>query len=281
MSTAPNLYEFLDFRAFLREWFEAKKAAEPRFTHRKFARLAGQRSPSFLVDVLEQRRNLTPETAAAVAQAIKLNAAETRFFLALVDLDRARDTAERNAAWEQISASRAFREARPIEGDGFRYLSHWFYPAIRELAWLPEFRADPEWIAAQVQPPITAAEARRALQTLLDLGLLAEDEQGHLRPVDATVATPHEVRGLAVHNYHHGMLDLAREAIERFRSQERHFVAATVAVPDSLVPWLKDELDALQERILDRVERHQDRADQVLQVHLHFFPLSASSSEDS
>lgn len=275
----PCLYEYVDFRDFLRDWFEARKAADPRFTHRKFSKLAGQRSPSFISDVLERRRNLTVETAAAVARAMKLGSAESRFFAALVDLDRARDTSERNEAWQRISATRAFREARPIEAEGFRYLSHWYYPAIRELACLPEFQADPEWIAGVLRPSITVAEARRAMQALVDLGMLAPDRDGVLRPVDATVVTPHEVRGLAVHNYHHGMLDLAREAIERFRPSQRHFSAATISVPGSLVPWLKEELDALQERILDRAEQHQGKAEQVLQVHMHFFPLSTSAGE--
>lgn len=273
----PDLYSYLDFRAYLRDWFAWRSHIDPRFSRRQFARLAGKRSPGLLTTVMEGTRRLTPPMVRAFASAMELGAEESSFFAALVQLDQASTTQARNEAWNRVSASRAFREARPIQGASVEYLSHWWYPVVRELAYRKDFRADPAWIAARIRPAITESQARHALEALQTLGLLTEGSDGTLVPADGMVTTPHEVEGLAAHNYHRGMLEQALEAIERYEPAERHMVAATIPVPDSLLPALKQELNALQQRVLDMSEQHIDQTERVVQVHLVMFPLSDSS----
>ena len=146
----------------------------------------------------------------------------------------------------------------------------------RELAQRADFVADPAWVARQMQPRITPAQARDALETLFELGMLVEEE-GRVRPADVSVATPHEVAGLAAHNYHQQMLDRARDAIEGADPEERHMLGITVAIPASLVPTLKAELDAVQERLLHLCDEHATEAERVYQLGLHLFPLSVPS----
>mgnify|MGYP002632623710 CR=1 FL=1 len=275
----PDLYSYLDYRAWLKDWFAAKKAANRRFSHRAFVRMAGKSSPSLLVDVIERRRNLTPSTTEAFCRALKLAAAEASFFTALVHLDQAESPAERNEAWARIAATRRFREARKLEGESFEFLSCWYYPAIHELTKLPDFSADPAWIARSLRPNITVPQARRALSALQEMGLIRVDGDS-ARQCEGSITTPHEVEGLAVHNYHLGMLQRAQESIDAFEPHQRHFVGLTVAVPDSLVPTLKAELNALQERLLDLCDSAPSPADQVVQVGLHFFPLTESSVKE-
>ena len=271
---APDLYAYLDFRAFLADWFEARKAANPRFSHRAFARKAGQRSPSLLLHVIDGKRNLTPTTLEGFARAIGLKGDDLAYFSALVQLDQADTPDARNRAWEHVRATRRFREARPIEGDGFEYLSHWRHPAIRELATCEGFRPDPAWIAQTLRPAIRVDEAQASLELLFRLGLIVREADGAVRARDVSVVTPHEVASLAALNYHRGMLERAREAVATTPSAERHFCAVTVAIPESMIPTLKRELAAMQERLLDQCDSGEGARTRVMQVNLHVFPLS-------
>ncbi len=273
--STPSVYGYLDYRRFLAEWFEAKKAVNPRYSHRAFVRRTGQRSPSVLADVIAGRRSLTTAGVEGFVRALGPAPAEARFFGWLVTLDQAETPAERNAVWRHISATKRFRESRRLEGDSVRYLSTWYVPVVRELATRPDFRADPAWIARQVDPPIAEEEARDALQLLFDLEMLAYDADGRVTHGGGSLVTPTEIAALAVTNYHQGMLDRAREALSRFSSEQRHFLAVTVAVPPSLLPRLKEELNAMQAKLLDLCSDTEDGStDQVVQVNLHFFPLS-------
>lgn len=272
---APDIHAYLDYRRYLRDWFDARKAGNPRFSHRLFARKAGQSSPSLLLHVIERKRNLTPATTEAFAKAMDLAPAEAEFFSALVALDQAETFEDRNRAFERVRATRRFREARRLEGEGVEYLSRWYYAAVRELASCAEFRPDPEWIAATLRPRITPAQARGALELLLSLGLLKQEEDGSVVPAEASIVTPHEVSGLAAGNYHAAMIERARESIGQYKAAERHYCAVTVAVPLSLVPRLKRELDAFQERILDLCDGADPPRERVYQVNLQLVPLSA------
>jgi len=277
----PSPYDYLDYRRFLADWFAAKKKANPRFSHRLFARKAGQKNPSLLHHVIEGRRNLTASTIEGFVEAIGLRTREAAFFRSLVRLDQAKHADERNLAWEEVSATRRFREARRIDVGAFAYLSNWWLPAIRELARRPDFRAEPDWVARQLRPSLRPAEAAKALATLQELGMLVDDGEGGLVPAEATVATPPEITRLAVLNYHRGMLERASESIERFEGPDRHLLAVTLGMPASLMPQLKAECTAFLERIAHLCDASTDDTDRIMQLNLQLFPLSAAREEPS
>jgi uncharacterized protein (TIGR02147 family) len=103
--------------------------------------------------------------------------------------------------------------------------------------------------------------------------MLAEADDGTLRPSEGSIVTPHEVSVLAVHNYHQAMLARATEALE-FDPEDRHFGAVTVAVPVSSVAGLKEAIAAFQERVLDLCDSAEAPAERVYQLNLQLFPLS-------
>ena len=282
MRAGPKLdvFQYLSFRAYLDDWFDAQKRADDRYSHRLFARRAGVRSPSLFNEIVAGKRNLTASNRDGFIRALGLGREEGVFFSDLVELDQAATEDDKNAAWERVAASRRFRSARPIEGGMFAYLSNWYYPATRELALRADFVADPDWVANRLRPSISRTQARDALKTLLALGMLQEID-GVVRPVDVSVATANEVAGLALHNYHRQMLQRAQDSIVGTLAPERHLLGVTVAVPTSLVGRLKAELDAVQERLLHLCDEHSSQAERVYQLQLCLFPLSSDPSEES
>ncbi len=280
MRRGPDLdvTNFLDYRKYLEAWFKAQKATDSRYSHRLFARKAGVRSPSLLKEVIAGRRNLTSVTVEGFLVALRLTGEDAEFFRALVQLDQADTHAEKNRAWTQVAACRRFREARRAEVDFFRYLSTWYYPAIREMALCREFQADPAWLAQRLVPAITEAQAAEALDTLFELGMLIREGE-QVRAADTSVATPHEVAWLVASNYHREMLGRATEALEGVDARERHLLGLTVALPESALPRLKAELDAVQQRLLHicddaAVEDGEVVAERVYQLNLQLIPLS-------
>ena len=273
---APEIYTYLDYRKFLADWFAHQKATRKNYSHRAFVKRTGQRSPSLLSDVINARRNLTPAGLEGFLRAMKLSQPQARFFSALVDLDQAETPDEKNAAWANVAATQRFRSSRRLEGDGFRYLSTWYLPAVRELANRENFRDDPVWIADQIRPRITIAQARDALDLLIEMDLLRHGSGDSIVFGGGSVVTPHEVASLAVRNYHDGMLERARGAIHQFESAERHFLGVTVSVPVELIPELKEELNAVQERVLDRCSGSALSGGRVMQFNFNFFPLSTA-----
>src|SRR5688572_21898035 len=95
----PALYQYLDYRRFLDDWFTEKKSTNPRFSHRLFARKANLRSPSFFLAVVQGKRNLTASTLEGFIEALDLTNEEAAFFSSLVAFAQAETTEERERAW--------------------------------------------------------------------------------------------------------------------------------------------------------------------------------------
>ena len=271
---SPEIYAYFDYRVYLADWFEYKKAENPRYSHRMFVRKTGQKSPSFLSDVIKGRRNLTPDAAVAFCRVLKLTRNRKRFFQLLVDFQQAENDADKQIFWEEISAFKRTSEARKLEGEAFEILSNWEHAAIHQMARFRDFRTDPGWIGKNLFPQVSSKVARKAVETLFAAGLLVRDTKGKLTSVDGDLATAPRLFGLAVRNYHRGMLELARNAIENCKPDRYHFQGITVAIPKDRVPELKEKIQEFTSDINAFCETSDKSPEEVIQINLHFFPLS-------
>jgi uncharacterized protein (TIGR02147 family) len=276
-----SVYAFLDYREYLRAYYEAAKRVRPSFSFRLFAKLAGLRSPNFLKLVIDGQRNLGADSIARFAQALELSAADAEFFADLVAFSQADSLAEKNRAFERIAASRRFRQARRIDGELFAYLSHWYNPVIRELAAREDFQEDPRWIAAQVAPRISPSEAAEAMKLLLSLGLLVRDPKtGRAVRGEPTLATEHEVRSLGAAAFHRQMLERAAASIEDVPRELRDLAALTVCISPETAALVKQRIHQFRE-VLAELCDSDTRGSVVYQLNVQWFPLSLVESGES
>lgn len=274
-----TIYHFINYRNYLQHWFDEKKRENSRYSHRLFSRLMQQSSPSFLRDIIDGRRNITTSHFERFEKALALDDEGFEYFINMVILDQSKEDEERHRAYERIAAAQRKHSARVLEGESYQYILRWECPAIRELATRSDFQSDPVWIAKTLQPNITPARAREALDILAQLEMLVTGDDGTISLSDGTLATPVEVFDLAAQKYHKEMLGLAAEAIERFPSNERHLMGVTVSIPKSLIPKIKKEVSDFAFRMLDMCDSNEEGRDQVCQLNFQFFPLSNHRSE--
>ncbi|MEO8179879.1 MAG: TIGR02147 family protein [Deltaproteobacteria bacterium] len=275
-----RVYDFLDYRAYLRAYYEAAKRTQRSFSFRSFSKLAGLRSPNFLKLVIEGERNLGADSVQGFCTALGLEGPDAEFFADLVAFNQAASLADKNRAFERISASRRFRAARRIDGDLFAYLSHWYNPAIRELVGRADFSEDPRWIASRVRPRISPTEAAEALRLLFSLGLLVRDpSSGRVLRGEPTLTTEHEVRSLGAAAFHRQMIERAAESLETVPSALRDLAALTVCISPETAARVKERIHQFREALTELCDS--DTAGAVVyQLNVQWFPLSVTEGED-
>jgi len=271
-SREPDLYCYLDYRQYLKDWFKWKKQVNPRYSHRLFARRAGQRSPSLLLNVMEGRRNLTSLTTAAFANAMGFGVRKQNFFELLVALEQAERPKDREKAMDGILATTRFQKARKVEGDLFRVFGEWHYGAICELARCEGFRADPEWISKILRPTIPVKRAEEALETLLNLGLLKKQPDGGVIASDEWLMPDGETVDIAVLKSHESMLDRARQAIGDFPKEHRIALGFIGSLPKGAIPELEEKIVLAFNEMASRCEGEPRQV--VYQLSLALFPMS-------
>jgi uncharacterized protein (TIGR02147 family) len=274
-----NVFEYLDYREFLRAFYQAKKATEYGFSYRAFSRRAGLRSTNYLKLVMDGERNLTPEMANQFARGCGLEQQAADYFCELVAFNQTQNTAERNRCYERLSRFKQYRTIHRLDAAQAAYHSTWYIPAIRELVARSDFSEDPKWIARTLQPRITAEEAERALGTLSSLGLLTRDEAGRLRQSQPLVTTGAGPLGHHVVNYHRAMLERAAEALDSVPRDEREISSVTLCVSQDVMLDLKERIREFRRELLQVAELG-GAPERVVQINFQLFPLSEKQEND-
>jgi len=275
-----NIFEYLDYRAALRDLYAFKKEHEYGFSHRVFSRRASLRSTNFLKLVMDGKRNLSSDAAERFARALGLSGAAAEYFCELVGYNQASDSRERSRSYERLTRLRPQRALRELAAHQAAYHESWYIPAIRELAARPDFRDDPAWIGRTLVPHISAAKARHGLTTLLSLGLLIRDAQGRVTPADPLITTGLNPLGHHVADYHRAMLERAAASIDLFPRELREIASLTLCIDESMLSVLKRRLQEFRREILQDAERAGE-PQRVVQLNFQLFPLSKGKENDT
>jgi uncharacterized protein (TIGR02147 family) len=274
----PNIFSYLDYRHYLGDVYQSLKEADPSFSFRSFAKMAGSSSPNFLQLIRDRKLNIQLSGVHALSQAVRLSAKERRFFEYMVAFDHARTHDEKDRCFRSILLAREYRQVRTLARSQYELFSHWYIPVVRELVIDPRGRGDPAWIGRRIIPAVSPAKVKKAVSVLASLGLVRRNEGGAWEQTDRSVSTPSEVLSLAVTTYHKNVIAMASEALERFGPEERDFRSVTVGVSGEGYAEVKKRMGAFWKELLAFAET-QKAAGRVYQVNMQLFPLSRAGEE--
>ncbi len=275
----PNLFEYDNYRKFLKDAFEALKAKDKKFSLRYFARVAGFKSHNFLRLIIEGKSNMSVDSVDKMAKFFKLNAEESRFFQNLVLLNQAKTSEDKQIFAKELLRSQTYREIHPFNEAKYEFFAHWYVSAVRELVALPKFKEDPEWIAKHIVPPIKATEAKKAIDDLLHLGLIQRDENGKLIQAEALLSTASEVSSSFVSNWHKEYLKRASESIDLLPREKRDISAVSFGFSKNNITILKEMIANFRKGVLHLASQQQEN-DVLMQLNIQIFFLAETESED-
>lgn len=270
-----QLFEYTDYRVFLKDYYNHRKQAHPQWGLGSWATQLKVRSKSTLAMILNGQRHPGPKLVESMVEYFQFSKEQRSYFCDLVNL-RKNDGNEavHFLLKERLAQSRQTKQFESLDLDAFSLISNWFYPAIRELSLLPDFRPDPDWIAHQLYGKVTPREVKFALSVLKRLGLIQRNENSpppeHLNIADKDIA--HE----AVKRFHEHSLRLASEQIRATGPEEREFFSSTFAIRQEDMPEAKRLLRELANKFADVVENQS--GDRIYQMEIAFFPVTRKRS---
>jgi uncharacterized protein (TIGR02147 family) len=271
-----RVFEYLDYREYLTDFYTHQKANSYGFSYRTFAKAVGCKSVNHPHLVITGRRNLTSAMGVRFAQACGLTEEEQAYFSDLVAFTQAKTPTEKQHFYTRLGRYAPFRKVHKLSEAQATYFSKWFIPATRELAARADFRAEPHWIANMLQPSITVSQAKQALKTLGELGLIAVDAAGSVTRSEPLVSSGGPL-GHHLVAFHREMLERASEAIELIPREEREISSVTVCVSQKRLIELKQQLREFRQQLL-RTAEQDDEPERVVQINVQLFPLSKGKS---
>ncbi|OVE81972.1 hypothetical protein BVY03_01600 [bacterium K02(2017)] len=273
-----NIFEYRDYRLFLKDWYALTKKTKASFSFRAFAKKAGFKTSNFLMLVMNGKRNLTEQSLAKFIIGMDLNKQETEFFRSLVFFNQSKSHEEKNQYYQQLLQSKKFGQLMPIEKKQYEYYSSWYHPVIRELVCAKDFDGTPEWLSKRLYPTIKASQCAKSISLLSDLGFIEKDSNGKWQQTSSIVSTGPELTSVVVHNYHKVILDLTKAVMDKLTVKKRDVSTMTLGVKKERIPELRKKLREFRQEILKMVSNDTE-PEQVVQLNLQLFNVTREKED--
>jgi uncharacterized protein (TIGR02147 family) len=268
----PNVFAYNDFRRYLKDYIAERKQTSRAFSQRFLLRKLGVTSSGFLANILSGTRNLPAQYVSRMAQALGLGSKHARYFETLVAFNQAKRLAEKERLYQELVSLKP-AEIKTLEGRELRLFSEWYYVAIRELICFFSVRDNYEELARKLLPLIQPREAKKAVEDLLDIGLLERLPNGRLRQGQKALSTGDTVRSVQAAAYQRGTMRLALEALDRVPYDDRDISTLTLTFSDRSFRKAVEEVRQLRKSLL-KLAIDEQAPDRVFQCNLQIFPLS-------
>lgn len=270
-----SIFGYTNFRDYLRDFYELRKAGARGYSFRTFSLQAGFSSPNILKLVIDNKRNISSKAIANFNKALGLEGSAAEYFEALVEMNQSTSDERKEFYFHKLHRLMPFNKKRELGSEAVQYLSHWIYPVIREMTALDDFSDDPYWLQRRLYDDVSPKEINAALNFLFKEALIKRDE-GRFIPQDNMVISSDEVKSLAIRNYHRQMLQQAAKALESTPMEEREFGALTIILPKEHLSELKLKLKEFRKSLHQwAVEKTQEgKREAVVQVNFQMYPHS-------
>jgi uncharacterized protein (TIGR02147 family) len=281
--TPPRLNAYTDYRQFLREFYEYRRAQTRSslrpYSYATFAAAADIKSPNYLKLIIDGQRNLSPEMARKFAKAIGLGKEETEEFLALVDFTQATEPLERNRYLKVLADIRVRQQLKSgeINVETWEKVPSWVTWVINALVDQNGVEFTPERIAEIMRGKARLDEVRRSLDRLMTSGELVKNpETGEITRGRELMSGSENVPVALVRKLQTELIYLGLESLFQDLPQDREFGAQTLALTEDEFELLKFELRQFRKRWLKDVSvaRKTTKGDRVFQLNIQLFPVT-------
>lgn len=268
-----TIYTYVDYRLFLKDYYDEKKKKSSFFSYRYFSKKAGINSPNFLKQVIESNRNLTALTIERFCTALNFDEKEAAYFRHLVLFNQAKSALEKQQHYTMMLTMMHTVKEQCLTVMQHEYFNYWFVPVIRELVSLHDFQGDYKKLAAMVIPQITTREARFAVKLLNSLGMIKKMDDGTYKQTAAAIKSDSSIGRMAVRTFNREMLRKAELAIDNTLIDERQIFGVTVGVSKECYNVIVTEMTAFRDRLVAIVNAD-NCSNRVYQMNFQLFPLS-------
>jgi uncharacterized protein (TIGR02147 family) len=263
-----SVFEFDDYRAFLRTSLKAMAQKNPVNSLRSFARKTSI-SPSHLSRALSGKKKLSASSVHLISESLGLSANETNHLLALVELEKAKEGDKRNRII-RILKKQARGKTKTVSLETFQVVADWYHFAILALTNTRGFQSRTDWISRRLG--LGVWDARIAIERMLKLGLLIETKNGWKAVNEAEISTTDDLQSSAIQENHRQHLKLAEKALLAYAPELREFNNLTLSMNLRDLPKAKKKIRDFVSQFNQDLERNE--GDEVFQLNVQLLPLS-------
>lgn len=276
-SKKPDIYAYHDHRLFLPAWFQFLQKNKKGFSMRKLAVKTGL-AIGYLPSVMSGKIRISEKGLQKIIRHLGLSVTEQSFLILMHTLTDTDDADLRLQALKKMQAFSGYQKINAAAMEKYRYWTHWFYPVVREMAALSDFKMNATYIQQKLRDKVPLHEIEQALTFLRDYGFLKVDAKGLVAGLEEEYLAQDGVHRISLGQFHREMLQKASQSIDKVDRSQRSITGEVLALREEDWDEVQKILEDTRKKIAQLARSKQD-ASHVYHVALAAFPLT--KKEDS
>ena len=274
-SSFNSVFNYLDYRKYLTDFYNFKKANNKRFSYQLLCEKVGIKSKGHFTLILQGKANVSIPLALKIGEYLKFNKKELEYFQYLILYNQAKSHNEKKKYFDKMIS---FKESIVyiLNSSQYEFFSKWYHSIIRSI--IEIFPCNDEScseISKMISPQLSAEEVKKSLELLEKLTLVSKNpETGFYFPTEKSIDIGNEVREIGIDTIAVQTLKLAQNAIDSFAYHERFFSGSTIGVSLHAYQQIVNEIKEFRARIHTIVENDHADPDRVYHFGVQIFPVS-------
>ena len=279
MAPLPEIFDYLDYRKYLSDFFDAKKRGNQRYSYRVFARKAGFTNQGFFIDVVKRRKKLSDNATKKMIKGMDLADDKAEYFTYLVKYDQAKNGEEKELLLKKLLEVKSKTPFNSVSLHYARYYRKWYNPVIREIIAMEGFDGDYKTLADKIFPSVNVTQVKEAVSVLTALGIIEEDEKLGYRATQMKLRPNVTELREAIKDLHRQWIEHSIAAIDAIKPEERYISSLMAGLPAAIVPELTKKFEELKEYVLATAAAHEadpEKDMRIYQFNFQLFPRSTT-----
>jgi len=272
-----NIFEYFDYRQFLKDFYEEQKRLKPYFSYR-FISGRVKLNPGYLVKLFQGKIHLGVRNIVAFADLMNILGKEREYFIELVHFGRAKHQNEIERRFDRLQSIKGIR-FRTVADNTVEFFTHWYHMAVRSLISIYPFDGkDYRLLGSLLSPRITAAEARNSIRLLEKLALVKKGEDGFYHVTEQFISTGEKWSSAAIRSHQRKFMELAMASLETTPRDIRDISTVTMTFSTRDMEALRERVKQFRQDLL-LMSKDSSNEDSVMQLNIQVFPVALCASQ--
>lgn len=267
----PNLFEYGDFRRFLRDCYTQRKKVDPTYSYKRLADAAGLGSPNYPKLVIDGERSLTVSNIHRFAQALRLTPSETSYFETLVHLNQSETSLEKSFYQARLAdlKKRAAPSSMLIRNSSSTALLQ-SPVAMAVVVAVHELSEEDAIRRVQQKTGIKKDTIALVIEILLKENLLRVIDGRYELTERYIQFQDRQSKSSNQKKYIRAQLEESLKALETRYARDAKFYCNTFTIAEGSLPNLQEKIGKLVDELME--ETNNESPDRVMQLNVQLFP---------
>ncbi len=271
MGADISIFNYIEYQKYLTEWRCAEKKKNPGLTHEYLCYKLGRKSRTLFNDIEKGRKKISPDLLNRLVALLELAGDEAKYLRAIVNYGQETGYKEKEYWFEKILELNAIPKM-VIDIDSYSFFKDWYHTTIRAMLDIYDFKDEYELFAEKIYHRLTPTQIKHSIELLQRLNLIAENEQGYLKPNDKVVSADAPYSNKILNKYLISNHEIFSDILKKDEPGSYDSSLYTLSLSPEGFQHLMQRVQQFKKELSSIAHNDQHKANRVYKVSVYAYP---------